>query len=728
MSNITLDELNQKLDMILSKVDKDSKNNTTQTVNELDLIINKIEEYKKESIDPNFTQSLKNSLNEALYIKNQIKILSDKVEHNHSIYLENKKLLNNNLELNKIPQQIQPSSNIEIMKKVEKDKQNIENKIKKQENRKSKMEYKIGGELFGVLGAILILISLITLGKTLLPTFLQGIALFFIPVIVLLLGELCEKKISSKFSKILTAIGISSAYIATFINYLYMKNINNLTALILIVLITIGSLYISHKKQNLLIKIISLIGFYLALVAMCNMKTNSEVIIMSLCLLFISIIDIFVNIEDKKHIYDYLNLIFNIIISAAICMAVLSSKIMSVMGDMVKFDTIPLIISTVLIFTSFLIIIFRANKDRVFNIIAFIGLCIETAILSGFIGMFDHTLLEILSIGLVILPLAFAYIEKDKKSKWIYLYPTLIIWLPRFISNLNSDLYVINLFGLKYLFLIIVILGYMGILGRLNKERKIKVLNTISLLLIMTLGLLFEDIFAIPFMIISILLFMYVYKYESLSLLFIFFTIPGYIVNIIPSSLDISSFKIYGYCFEILVLIFAYLYTKEEKFKNEKTFQNIYILIAMSVIGFIFNFSGDLLLWTVSLISTLLFIYLINSENTKIENLDNNKLKIYSIITTLFIFLIPDVPGFLISILTILIAVISIYAGFIKIDKGLRLYGLILSLIMIIKLMLVDLYNIANMNKMILFFICGVLILSISFIYIKLEKKISKDN
>lgn len=203
------------------------------------------EKYKKESIDPNFTQSLDNSLKDALSIKNQIKMLSDKIEHNYNIYLDNKKLLNNNLILQKNIQ----NSEFTNIESVKKDKQKIQENILKQQNKKNKIEYRIGGELFGLLGAILILISIITLGKTLLPTFLQGIALFLIPVITLLLGELCERKLSPKFSKILTAIGISSAYIAILINYLYMKNINSLMALILVIVITTGSLYISNKKK-----------------------------------------------------------------------------------------------------------------------------------------------------------------------------------------------------------------------------------------------------------------------------------------------------------------------------------------------------------------------------------------------------------------------------------------------------------------------------------------------
>ena len=63
-----------------------------------------------------------------------------------------------------------------------------------------------------------------------------------------------------------------------------------------------------------------------------------------------------------------------------------------------------------------------------------------------------------------------------------------------------------------------------------------------------------------------------------------------------------------------------------------------------------------------------------------------------------------------------------------KLDKGLRSYGLGVSLIMILKLMLFDFNNDSDINKVVLFLIGGILILSISFIYMQLEKKTNDSN
>ena len=187
---------------------------------------------------------------------------------------------------------------------IKQDKERIQNNVarkqQKQKQAQTKMEYRIGGELFGFLGAILVLISLVTLGRTMLPEFMQGIMMFLIPPAILLIGELFERKGSENFSKILTAIGVSSGYIAILINYLYMETINGWIALLLSIGVTMGSLLLSKLKNNSIIKIISLIGFYISIIPMYEITETFQPIIISACLLFISSIDLLIKTKNFK--------------------------------------------------------------------------------------------------------------------------------------------------------------------------------------------------------------------------------------------------------------------------------------------------------------------------------------------------------------------------------------------------------------------------------------------
>jgi len=85
-------------------------------------------------------------------------------------------------------------------------------------------------------------------------------------------------------------------------------------------------------------------------------------------------------------------------------------------------------------------------------------------------------------------------------------------------------------------------------------------------------------------------------------------------------------------------------------------------------------------------------------------------------------------PEFMISISLLIFAVLSIIAGFWKRKKGYRLYGLVLSMLSIFKLIMLD----ANIMRdavtgSISFIICGLLCFSISFIYNKIQKEYFDD-
>ena len=200
-------QINKKLDLILKHFNIEDCNFEVKSNTDIDRIILKINQYKEESIDPNFDVSLDKTLNELYKIRSRINELDNIVEQNYQIYLQNKdSILQNKQEQNK--NLSEQNKNLTLEKPQEKPKQ------------KKEIEYKIGGEIFGFIGAMLILIGMITLGKSILPEILQGLALFIIPVLTIGIAEFFEKKYSQKFSNILSGIGIAMSYIAIFINYL----------------------------------------------------------------------------------------------------------------------------------------------------------------------------------------------------------------------------------------------------------------------------------------------------------------------------------------------------------------------------------------------------------------------------------------------------------------------------------------------------------------------------
>ena len=74
------------------------------------------------------------------------------------------------------------------------------------------------------------------------------------------------------------------------------------------------------------------------------------------------------------------------------------------------------------------------------------------------------------------------------------------------------------------------------------------------------------------------------------------------------------------------------------------------------------------------------------------------------------------------SVLIMLIALVSVTLGFLKKDKPVRIYGLVLSLCTCGKIALYDYWGAPVLQKTILFFVVGVIALVIAGIYIVLEK------
>ena len=86
-----------------------------------------------------------------------------------------------------------------------------------------------------------------------------------------------------------------------------------------------------------------------------------------------------------------------------------------------------------------------------------------------------------------------------------------------------------------------------------------------------------------------------------------------------------------------------------------------------------------------------------------------------------------DMTDNILSIIVFLLSIILISAGFIYKVKGLRIYGLVLSLICVIKLVMIDIAYENTVGHALSFFLSGVLCFVISAIYSHVEKKY-KDN
>ena len=154
---------------------------------------------------------------------------------------------------------------------------------------------------------------------------------------------------------------------------------------------------------------------------------------------------------------------------------------------------------------------------------------------------------------------------------------------------------------------------------------------------------------------------------------------------------------------------------------------NIINGILMLISLFIINFKDitPILLIELTIISICMFT--INSKN--LLEKQNVFYGIYVGFKFLLLMIVVlnaiDTVNFVLSICCFAFACISIYIGFIKNHKSLRIFGLILSFISTIKLILFDFNYESSIEKAFSFFICGVICFVISLIYNKVNKNLN---
>lgn len=85
-----------------------------------------------------------------------------------------------------------------------------------------------------------------------------------------------------------------------------------------------------------------------------------------------------------------------------------------------------------------------------------------------------------------------------------------------------------------------------------------------------------------------------------------------------------------------------------------------------------------------------------------------------------------DAANYVISISAFLFAIVSIVIGFRFVFKSFRIYGLILSLISVAKLILIDISYENTLGHALSFFVCGILCFVISMIYHMIDKKVQE--
>ena len=177
--------------------------------------------------------------------------------------------------------------------------------------------------------------------------------------------------------------------------------------------------------------------------------------------------------------------------------------------------------------------------------------------------------------------------------------------------------------------------------------------------------------------------------------------------------------------FFVLAVVHLIL-NKLEYFGKEKTVERVMLGInaLLMIAGCSFMYDADEMIWKLPVILITILLFVINSKKL----LPRHKYAGYYVAlkyTVLMLCILGsyDVVDYATSICLLVFAIISIVTGFYMNTTAFRLYGLVLSMISIVKLIMIDIKYDSTIENAVSFFVSGVLCFVISFIYNKIDSK-----
>lgn len=281
----------------------------------------RIIQLKQQCKDMYFAEYLDRTWNDVRRAEDSIQQIEQQLEYNYSIYQQNH-----------IPQQqqtyiepqaqvqqayVQPQAQVQ-QTYVQPQQMYVQPQVQTQYVQSAKpgqsMEFKVGTILLGVIGIAFLLVAFVTFGLNYMNDLLQGIFLYAMGIVVLLSSELFFAKRVEKFSYCLTGLGISSLYITTLLNYIYLKVFPGWVALLITIVVTGFFFWMSWKKDSGMIRIICLIGCYISLVPMQEMEHLTGFILPALLVFSVNLAGVFCPLRKRRVGIDWVQYICSFIL------------------------------------------------------------------------------------------------------------------------------------------------------------------------------------------------------------------------------------------------------------------------------------------------------------------------------------------------------------------------------------------------------------------------------
>lgn len=218
--------------------------------------------------------------------------------------------------------------------------------------KQNNIESFIGLNIMNKLGVLLLVISVITASQftyTKLPDTLKGLFAFSFGVVMLISGELLNRKKPNVFSLGITSGGIAVLYVALALSFFKFRILNMYPALGLCVLITSVAFVLSQRYNSQTISIFAMIGGYLPIFSIAGNKT----IVYGAMVYFVilNMLALIISVNRKWNATAYIGFTLNVIGSLYISSIMFFGRFSNTTFSIDDFITILYIVFAFIIYT-----------------------------------------------------------------------------------------------------------------------------------------------------------------------------------------------------------------------------------------------------------------------------------------------------------------------------------------------------------------------------------------
>ncbi|MGN0513144.1 MAG: hypothetical protein ACI4GD_02610 [Lachnospiraceae bacterium] len=601
---------------------------------------------------------------------------------------------------------------------------------RKTETGKKDYEAVFGKTFMGIFASILILVSMVLFANLVLPIIgdVAKQVLFYVISAILIAVGLMKLKGNQKnfFFQGLLGCGLGGMYLSLFLSNLYFKTFNDIVLFIGIFIWIAFICYLS-KMQLEILEVIGWIGIFIAMVTggiQCD-DTSDELKLLILVIYYIITSTVFLSVHYKqrfvKNWFAYLTMFLSI------CALYLSALMFGENVGYIYAVKICLLLYVLVIHVGTWIMA-KLSDSRNITFVT-VMLC-YTFMLS--LLVYDICKNDIWgnTIGMMIFIATWIMLEtKMKNIKEISLYVFqgitlafvyyLSLNIPFFNDYCHLALFIPALFGASVLLKKLSYKIY-GLIYMMIYLLDYSIDDTVHLVVgVLLLAVLFAIVWldrkeyktAVKF---TLYIMLQVLLYENL-----------WVVCTVQTTVIVLSI--------VNVIAMKTMFRLAWDTKNEEKSFNIWLKLSngINMFSILYNItsSDGLLKWISIIVAILIFVCNINEKELRDKSVwlgiyTGGKLTVlmYVIMSSF------DVPDFLASIVCLLFAIVCIAAGFIRSYRSIRIFGLILTMLNVLKLLLVDIYHDNTVSMALAFFAAGILVFGVNLIYHIVDKKIAQNS